>query len=65
MKPDFAKILIEELENKKVFTASFDGECGVCSGDISEGEDFIFMGVKQKVCNECQGNMITALEAYT
>ena len=64
MKPEFAKILIEELENKKVFTSNYDMVCDVCGGEIAEGDDFIFMGAKQKVCNECQGNITTALEAF-
>jgi hypothetical protein len=55
-------ILIEEIEYKKVFAASWDTRCDECGKDILEGEDFVFMGSKKKICEDCRGDIISFLE---
>lgn len=50
---DLKGILLEELENKKSFTANWQTECSVGGEDIEEGDTFYFMGEKKKVCQNC------------
>lgn len=56
------KVLKEDIENKKPFTSAYDMDCYVCSNEIMEGDEFFFMGAKRKVCNNCLGDMIDAVE---
>ena len=62
MTKKYAKILIDDLEYKKHFQAHYGTECDVCSGNIEEDEDFVFMGDGQKVCVSCLGELQESLE---
>jgi hypothetical protein len=55
-------LLLEEFEMKKKFNATWAGTCDFCAGDIDEGQEFIFMGNKNKVCDDCQMQIIAFLE---
>lgn len=57
-----AKLLIEELENKKLYEANWGTECDCCDGDIQQGDKFVFMGDKKKVCIDCVADMQDDLE---
>lgn len=46
-------LIARDFENKKVFDASYPGECDVCSGDIELGDQFVFCGQKEKCCMNC------------
>jgi hypothetical protein len=56
------ELLAQELANKKSYAAHRDTFCDICAEDIPEGEDFIFMGEKKKICNVCFGEITTFLE---
>lgn len=56
-------VLMEELDNKKSFTANWDTECEICNQDIMEGDDFYFFGEKRKVCSNCHNEMGDQIEA--
>jgi hypothetical protein len=60
--PDIKKLLLYEIENKKGYVATWKGYCDGCRGPIGEGEEFIFMGDKRKICTECQEDVIQFLE---
>ena len=56
------ELLYQEMENKKTYPANYDTSCDFCGGDINEGEDIVFMGHKQKVCTNCQAEIMEFLE---
>lgn len=56
-------ILSREMENKKVYSAEWDGRCGFCPHPILEGDSFVFMGNKEKVCDNCRKEIIEHLES--
>ena len=60
---DLKDILIEELQSKKAFDANWQTECDIGGEDIEEGEAFVFMGNKKKVCESCMGELIEIVEA--
>lgn len=63
MKPlEIKKLLLYEIENKKGYQATWKGYCDGCKGLIDEGEEFMFMGDKRKICTECQADIISFLE---
>lgn len=47
---DIIGVVVRDIENKKRFTAEYDGRCATCSHPILEGDEFIFMGIKEKIC---------------
>jgi len=59
---EIKQILLDELENKKSYDAKWETVCDSCGDDIQEEDSFIFMGDKQKICNECQGHVTEFLE---
>lgn len=59
---EIKQMLLEEIENKKSYPANYDTQCDFCTKPISGGEEFIFMGSKQKVCDECIQDIIDFLE---
>lgn len=65
MTKDEAKVLLEELEYKKQYKASFDGTCACCGDDIHIGDTFVFMGEKKKVCIGCLADMQDEMETFT
>lgn len=38
--------------SRRTFTASFDGECEMCDGDIQCGDDIAYLD-DEVVCEEC------------
>lgn len=60
---DIKAILLEELENKKAFDATWEGTCNVGGEDIEVGDTFYFMGEKKKVCQNCFTEMQEVVEA--
>jgi hypothetical protein len=50
---DIKDLLIEELENKKSFSAKWDTNCDLCGDDIFEGDEFYFFGDKKKIDSKC------------
>lgn len=55
-------LLLEELENKKEFNALYDTFCDVKRCVIYEGDTFIFLGNRQKVCDDCFRDIISFVE---
>ena len=62
MTSKMAEILLEEMENKKNFVASYDLTCSVDECVIEEGDRFVFMGDKRKVSLDCLGKLQAELE---
>lgn len=65
MKPEFARVLLEDMNNKKVFTAKYHAVCDCCGELIEDEEDLYFYGSKQKLCGECYGGILEELEKIT
>ena len=59
---EIVDLLVEELENKKVFDVGWEIECGLCGGSLMEGDRFIFVGDKNKICMDCRGEMVDYLQ---
>ena len=55
---EIKEVLQEELENKKMYEASWDTDCNVCGDTILEGDEFCYMGNKRKVCENCRSEII-------
>lgn len=53
---DIKAILFEEMQNKKIFNAAWNTACDICGNEINnnDGDSFIFMGNKKKICVECE-----------
>ena len=63
MKPEIIKaLLLVEMEGKLTYTAYKAGPCCSCHETIAEGDEFVFMEGKQKLCNTCLGEIIEFLE---
>lgn len=62
MRDTLKTLLLEELENKKPFSAHWDCDCDVCGDSILEEETFYFFGDKQKVCPNCFNEMAERIE---
>jgi len=62
MKSIFKQALISELESKKEFDAMYDTDCNFCGNNIIESDPFIFIGNKEKMCNDCRYSLIEQLE---
>ena len=61
---DIIGVINRDLENKKVFIAEYDGRCSTCSHPILEGDEFIFMGNKEKICTaSCLPEIMDHLES--
>lgn len=61
---DITSVVIRDLENKKRFVAEYDGRCAGCSHPILEGDEFIFMGNKEKICTaSCLPEIMDHLES--
>ncbi len=59
---ELKEILIEELENKKIFNANRDTYCDVNGEDILQDDEFVFMGNKQKMCRQCLDDLQELVE---
>ena len=59
----FKKILLEELEYKKRFNSNWPTICDICTLDIEEQDEFVFMGDKRKMCVDCIDELESILEA--
>lgn len=55
-------LLMEELENKKSFDATWESECDLCGEILLEGDTFYFFGSKRKVCSNCYDQIGDQLE---
>jgi len=51
------ELFLEELEFKRQYTAKYDFDCELCSSVIEEGDDFVFLGDKQRICLDCVEEM--------
>ena len=61
---DITSVIVRDLENKKRFTAEYDGRCSTCSHPILEGDEFIFMGNKEKICTtDCLPEIMDHMES--
>ena len=57
------ELLVEELGYKKTFNNSmYVFPCSCCKNTVEQGDEFIFMGDKKKVCINCQAEIIEYLE---
>ena len=59
---ELKELLIEELENKKPFSANFPFDCALCGESVEEDEEFFFFGNKKRVCSDCRSEMESAVE---
>lgn len=50
-------MLVEDLESQKTYEAYTFTGCDCCGETIEEGEEFVFMGNRRKVCLKCLGEM--------
>jgi len=58
----FKHLLIEDVQNKKLFDNKWQCQCDGCGGDIVEDQKFIFMGDRNKVCETCIDGLKMYLE---
>lgn len=56
-----ARLLAEDLEMKRTYDAKWETQCDSCDNTIYQGDSFIFLGDKNKVCMECTNFMQEAL----
>ena len=62
MNDSIKQLLIEDFQYKRVFIARFAILCELCRNNIEEGQEFVFIGDKKKLCIACQMKFITELE---
>jgi len=54
-------LIVRDLENKKIFYATFNGECDVCNKPLKIGDGFYFLGQKERTCVKCIENIKSIL----
>lgn len=54
-------LLREDIAGKKAFTAKWMSSCNFCYVTIQEGDTFFFVGEQQKMCEQCQDDVLTRL----
>lgn len=54
-------IIMEDLDEKKPYTASWDFDCEIGFDTISEGDEFFYIAGK-KVCNDCRSEIRDVVE---
>jgi hypothetical protein len=54
------RLLINEIEQKKILRSYKDIECDECGSPINEGDDFIFVA-SEKVCSSCKDEILDRL----
>lgn len=57
MTREHAKLILEDLENKKHYNAKWDFACDGCGEQVFQGDALVFMGDKKKVCITCLAAM--------
>lgn len=55
------RILKQEIDGKKPYTAYTNVICAFCDTEIAVGESFFFMAEKQKMCKACQKDIMSHL----
>lgn len=58
------KLLIEDVDYKRDYTARYDLKCHLCGGEIMIGDKFYFFGESRKVCTNCHHDMIDQLGGF-
>lgn len=58
------KLLIEDVEYKRDYTARYDLTCYLCGNEIAIGDKFYFFGDSHKVCNACHHDIIDQLGGF-
>ena len=58
------KLLLEDMQYKKTFNNSmYPFPCRSCKNTVGSGDEFVFLGDKQKICTNCLGEIIEYLES--
>lgn len=50
---EIVSAIVEDLEDKKTYTAKFDTKCSLCTNSIPAGDEFVYLGGK-KVDLDCR-----------